>query len=186
VLTLAELAVPAIKAQPQAKRDAFLAEVAAAIQADGRITLSEFVLYTYLKQRLREGAGLPIRTQHASLDAVAADAHAVLSLVSLASGEAQAAYARGNAVVRLAPQAPLGVAELDTPRIGAALERLRHVAPLRKPAFIKACFEAAAADGTFHLAEAELVRMIAATLDCPVPPLLAAQDPASLAATRAA
>jgi Zn-dependent protease with chaperone function len=182
MLTLVELSVPAIKGEPQKARDAFLAELAAAVQADRRVTLSEFVLFTYVRQRLREGAGLPIRTQFRAIEEVAAEAHLVLSLVALASGDAAAAYARGNAVLGLAQPAPLAREALDTPRVGQALERLRHLAPLRKPALLKACFEAAAADGTVRLVEAELVRMVAATLDCPVPPLLAAQDPAALAA----
>jgi hypothetical protein len=38
------------------------------------------------------------------------------------------------------------------------------------------------ADGVLRIAEAELLRAIAATLDCPVPPLLAAQDPLLLVA----
>jgi len=38
------------------------------------------------------------------------------------------------------------------------------------------------ADGRLRLAEAEILRAIAATLDCPVPPILAAQDPLLLAA----
>ena len=41
---------------------------------------------------------------------------------------------------------------------------------------------AAMADGQLRLAEAELLRVVAATLDCPVPPVLAAQDPLTLAA----
>jgi Zn-dependent protease with chaperone function len=186
MLTLAELAVPAIKEQPQRARDAFIAELAAAVQADRRVTLAEFVLYTFLKQRLREGAGQAIRTQFAAIEALAAEAHLVLSLVALASGDAPAAYARGNAILRLAPEAPLRREDLDTPRVGEALERLRHLAPLRKPALLKACFECIAADGVIRLAEAELVRMVAATLDCPLPPLLASQDPAALPAARAA
>jgi hypothetical protein len=47
---------------------------------------------------------------------------------------------------------------------------------------LKACFETSAADGVFRLAEVELVRMVAATLDCPIPPVLAAQDPRDLPA----
>jgi Zn-dependent protease with chaperone function len=182
MLTLAELALPALRSQPQKARDAFIAELAAAVQADRRVTLGEFVLFTFIKQRLREGAGQPIRTQFAKLEEVATDAHAVLSLVALASGDAAGAYARGNAIAGLAEAVPLGLDQLDTPRISAALERLRHLAPLRKPALLKACFEAAAADGELRLAEAELVRMVAATLDCPVPPLLSARDPGALAA----
>jgi len=61
---------------------------------------------------------------------------------------------------------------LSTARVGEALERLRHLAPFQKPGVLKACVEAAAADGKVGLAEAELVRMVAATLDCPVPPII--------------
>src|SRR5262249_654411 len=46
VLTLAELALPAVKAQPQPQRDRFLAEYAARVERDGRVTLHEFVLLT--------------------------------------------------------------------------------------------------------------------------------------------
>ena len=178
MLTLAELAVPAIKEQRQKLRDAFLADLAAMVEADRRVTLREFVLLTLLKQRLREGAGQPIRTEHRRIEDVAQDAHLVLSLVSMD----QAAFARGAAVLKLGWQAPIARDALNTASIGQSLERLRHLTPFAKPGLLKACFEAAAADGVLRLAEAELVRMVAATLDCPVPPLLAAQDPQALAA----
>ncbi len=178
MLTLAELAVPAIKEQRQKARDSFLSDLAAMVESDRRVTLREFVLLTLLRQRLREGAGQPIRTQFRKVEEVADDAHLVLSLVSLD----QAAFEKGAAVLKLGWQAPLAREALNAARIGESLERLRHLAPFAKPGILKACFEAAAADGVFRLAEAELVRMVAATLDCPVPPLLAAQDPKALAA----
>jgi Zn-dependent protease with chaperone function len=182
-LTLAELAVPAVKSQPQAARDRFLAEYAAQVEADGRVTRREFVLLTFLRQRLRAGAGEPIPARYRKIGEIAGDAHAVLSLVALAAGETQArAFASGAGVLKLGLEAPLPAAALTSASIAGSLERLRHLAPLAKPAFLHACVEAASADGKFRLAEAELVRMVAATLDCPVPPLLAAQDPLALAA----
>jgi uncharacterized tellurite resistance protein B-like protein len=76
--------------------------------------------------------------------------------------------------------APLAGETLTSGTISASLERLRHLAPFAKPALLKACVEAAAADGAFNLAEVELVRMVAATLDCPMPPVIASLDPRSL------
>jgi len=178
MLTLADLAVPAIKEQRQAARDAFLADFAAMVEADRRVTLREFVLLTLLRQRLREGAGQPIPARFRKIDEVAADAHLVLSLVSLD----KAAFDKGAAVLKLGWQALLARETLTTAKVGESLERLRHLSPFAKPGILKACFEAAAADGVVRLSEAELVRMVAATLDCPVPPLLAAQDPQALAA----
>src|SRR5256886_14822411 len=63
MLMLADLAVPAIKAQAQPQRDRFLAGLAALVVSDRRVTLRELVLLTLLRQRLREGAGQPISTR---------------------------------------------------------------------------------------------------------------------------
>jgi Zn-dependent protease with chaperone function len=170
MLTLADLAVPAIKEQRQKARDAFLADLAAVVEADRRVTLREFVLLTLLRQRLREGAGQPIRTRFRRIEEVAADAQVVLSLASLD----RAAFEKGAAVLGLGWQGPLEREALTTAKVSEALERVRHLSPFAKPALLKACVEAAAADGVFRLPEVELVRMVAATLDCPVPPAIAA------------
>jgi hypothetical protein len=37
------------------------------------------------------------------------------------------------------------------------------------------------ADGTIRVMEAELMRLVGAVLDCPLPPLLESVDPATLA-----
>jgi Zn-dependent protease with chaperone function len=183
LLTLAELALPALRSLSQAARDRFVSEFSALVEADGRVTRREFVLSTFLRQRLRAGAGEPIPTRYRKLEEIAEDAHAVLSLVAWASGAAAGkAFAKGAAVLRLGWSAPLAPAALTGARIAASLERLRHLAPFEKPALLKACVEAATLDAGFDLAEAELVRAVAATLDCPVPPILAVQDPVELAA----
>ena len=172
MLTLADLAVPAIKEQRQKARDAFLADLAAVVEADRRVTLREFVLLTLLRQRLREGAGQPIATRFRRVEEVAADAQDVVSLVALAGSDHAAAFARGAAVLKLGWTEIVSIEALSTARVGEALERLRHLAPFQKPGVLKACVEAAAADGKVGLAEVELVRMVAATLDCPVPPII--------------
>ena len=182
-LLLIDLALPALKQFEQKRRDAFLAEVSRLVEADRKVTLSEFVQATLLRQHLREGAGKPIRTKFGKIGEVAQDAHVVLSLIAHASrGDAAAAHARGKAILGIELPGPVPVVELTSARIGEALERLRHLEPFTKPRVLKACLETAAADGVFRLAEAELVRAVAATLDCPIPPVIGALDPATLAA----
>ena len=103
-------------------------------------------------------------------------------LARAARDQAGEAFGKGAAALGLDWREPIEAQALTADRIAASLERLRHLAPFAKPRVLKSCVAAAAADGVFRLAEAELVRMVAATLDCPMPPVLAAQDPRSLAA----
>lgn len=182
-LLLIELALPALKQLSQKRRNDFLAEVTRTVEADRKVTLSEFVQATLLRQHLREGAGKPIPTRFRKVEEVAQDAHLVLSLIAHASqGDTEAAHAKGKAVLGIELPGPMPAAGLSAARLAEALERLRHLQPFQKPRVLKACVETAAADGTFRLAEAELVRAVAATLDCPLPPVIGALDPATLAA----
>ncbi len=182
-LLIFELALPALKQLPQKRRDTFLAEVRRRVEADRKVTLAEFVQATLLRQHLREGAGKPIPTKFGKVEDVAQDAHVILSLIAHASrGDTEAAHAKGKAVLGVELPGALPAAELTAARLETALERLRHLQPFQKPRVLKACVETAAADGRFRLAEAELVRAVAATLDCPLPPVIGALDPATLAA----
>ena len=47
---------------------------------------------------------------------------------------------------------------------------------------LKGLFAAVTSDGTIRVVEAELMRLVGAVLDCPLPPLLETIDPATLAA----
>ena len=182
-LLLLELALPALRQWAQKRRDAFLAMVQALVEADQKTTLGEFVQATLLRQRLREGAGKPIPTQYKKVEDVAADANAVISLIAHVSrGSTEVSHAKGQAILGFALPALLTLGELTAARMQQALERLRHLAPFQKPRLLKACVETAAADGPFRLAEMELVRAVAATLDCPIPPVIQSLDPATLAA----
>ena len=71
-----------------------------------------------------------------------------------------------------------GAFKLETAR--EALEKLKGLAPLAKPALVKGLFAAVSADGTIRIMEAELMRLVGATLDCPLPPLFEHLDPATL------
>jgi uncharacterized tellurite resistance protein B-like protein len=66
--------------------------------------------------------------------------------------------------------------------IGAAFEALKNLAPMQKAVLVKGLFAAVSADGTIRVVEAELMRLTAALLDCPLPPLFDELDPAALAA----
>ncbi|MCG8414623.1 MAG: peptidase M48 Ste24p, partial [Pseudomonadales bacterium] len=62
--------------------------------------------------------------------------------------------------------------DISFSKLDRALDELCLVKPLEKPLLLKACVETVSADGQIKPIEAEMVRAIAATLDCPMPPLL--------------
>lgn len=67
----------------------------------------------------------------------------------------------------LQQRATLNLDELDS-----ALDTLNQLKPLQKPAILKACASAISADQIITANEHELLRAIADSLDCPMPPLL--------------
>ena len=67
----------------------------------------------------------------------------------------------------------VAVKDIDFDLLNGALDALAELKPLKKPALLKACVSCITADGNIQAIETELLRAIAATIDCPVPPLLA-------------
>jgi uncharacterized tellurite resistance protein B-like protein len=60
-------------------------------------------------------------------------------------------------------------------QIDASLDRLAQAAPIIKKNLLEACIHTVGADGVILEAEAELLRTVADTLDCPMPPFVAAE-----------
>lgn len=67
---------------------------------------------------------------------------------------------------------PIAVSELDFEKLNTALNEFVQLKPLQKPALLKACAACIAADRKVAPIEAELLRAIASTIDCPMPPLI--------------
>ena len=91
----------------------------------------------------------------------------------------RAAMAAGAKEMGLPVEAPPGALSLDA--VSAALANLKRLRPLEKARLVKGLFAAVSADGTIRVIEAELMRLVGAVLDCPLPPLIDAIDPTALA-----
>ncbi|MGQ0510806.1 MAG: M48 family metallopeptidase [Betaproteobacteria bacterium] len=185
-----DLALPAVKASPQATHDELIKALEIAVQADRRVSLHEFVVLTLVRDQLvhRPRGPAPAGRRIAELGA---EARLLLSLIAHAGtrqdatgrrGEAlQAAIDAGAKEMSLAPATAAGVAgELTLNKAGAALAALKALAPMQKAVLIKGLFATVSHDGSIRLAEAELMRLAGAVLDCPLPPLLETIDPATL------
>ncbi|PCJ21727.1 MAG: heat-shock protein HtpX [SAR86 cluster bacterium] len=81
------------------------------------------------------------------------------------------AYLAGAETLKLSTEL-IAVTSITFEELNAALDELAQLKPLQKPALLKACVACIAADGNVEPIEAELLRAVAATIDCPIPPLL--------------
>ena len=186
-LAVIDLALPAIKSAPAAARSELLKALEAVIHADRRVSLHEFALLTLMRSQLAAPASIPGRFK--TIDAARADVVLLLSLVAHAGcgpgagGEQEfaAAFSAGAADMRLKNVSPVSRGAIQLDAVGNALENLRGLAPLPKAVLVKGLFAAVTADGTIRIMEAELMRMVGAVLDCPLPPLLEHVEPAALA-----
>jgi len=185
-LPVIDLALPAIKGAPEAARQELLRALELVIHADRRVSLHEFVVLTLARSQLA-----PLRKPGAvgrrKLAELRPQALVVLSLVARAGtrrdapGEALASAMRAGTAQLRWPEAP-AAAGVSLEAASAALEALQELAPLEKAILVKALFAAVTDDGVITVAQAELMRLVGAVLDCPLPPLLATIDPAKLAA----
>ena len=172
-LALVALALPELRKGLDAPaRAKFLDRARALIQADRRVTLSEFVFITILEAHLasRPAAG------HAACSGLAVECARVLSLLAHAGSDAAAAFGRGRDSIGLQSVALTGREDLKLDEVSSALARLRELAPADKGRFVAACAEVTTADGEVRLAEHELLRAVCSSLDCPMPQALAALD----------
>ena len=169
-LPLVDLALPALKLMDEPARKAFLVAVEAAIRADARVSLREFVLLSLLRHQLAPPA--PV-AEGRRLEALRDEAVLLLSLIAHAGrAESAAAFRAGAGQIGLREAQLLARESITPDAADAALDRLRGLAPLAKALLVKAMFAAANADGDLQLEEVELLRLAGAVLDCPLPPLI--------------
>jgi hypothetical protein len=186
-LAVVDLALPALKAAPEATKQQLIAGLEAVINADRRVSLHEFVVLTFVREQLWAKPKPPRADKR--IGELKTHAATLLGLLAHAGTRADATGSRAEAL-QTALRAGAQVMLIDVPTatefapaaIGAAFEALRGLAPMQKAVLVKGLFAAVTADGTIRVVEAELMRLVGAVLDCPLPPLLEEVDPASLAA----
>ena len=188
-LPVIDLALPALRSASAETKAQFMKTLEAVINADRRVSLHEFIVLAFMRAQIAPPAK-PVAPGFRALDSVRDDALRLLSLVARAGqrrgleaeGAVAAAFAAGAAEMGLADAALLPFDALNAGNVDTALRTLRDLAPMPRALLVQGLFAAATADGTIRVVEAELLRMVGAALDCPLPPLMEDLDPARLAA----
>jgi Zn-dependent protease with chaperone function len=178
-LPLLGLAVPALRRLPAPARGRLLADAEALARADGVITPFEFALLKTVRRHVpAPGTGRPSpAARPIALNDALPEAEVMLSVLARAAGDANAAaaaFAAGAAVlVAPTPLRMRDTADCSLDALDRALDRLAQVSPFGKRLLITAAAHAVSADGHVEPAEGELLRAIAESLECPLPPLWA-------------
>ncbi|MGA2175127.1 MAG: M48 family metallopeptidase [Verrucomicrobiota bacterium] len=183
-LPLVDLALPALSHLSPAQYEEFRAAAEYLIESDGQVEFFEFVLQKIVLRHLDgqfKGARKPI-IQYYTLSGVAGDCAVLLSALAYVGQQEpekiQAAFQQGAAALGSAARTPLALlpsGQCGLEQIDAALDRLVEAVPQIKKNVLNACALTVAADGVIEEGEAELLRAIAETLDCPLPPFLQAE-----------
>jgi Zn-dependent protease with chaperone function len=180
-IPLVDLALPALRRLSPSQFEQFRGAVNALIASDNQTDLFEFMLQKIVMRHL-DTRFYPERrtaTQYYDLRPLARDAGILLSATAYAGADnpaqAQAAFAKGaESLGRIArTEIPwLPPSECELPHLDAALDRFAQSVPQIKKNVLTACSETVAFDALIQPREAEILRAIADTLDCPIPPFL--------------
>ncbi len=179
-LPLVNLAIGALRNLEAGQFQKFSDALEWLVESDGQMELFKFVLQKIVRHQLASkfAPTRPATVQYYTLKPLVPDCAVVLSALARVGSadepEIQKAFAAGapflrapaNAELALLPAGRFGIAEVD-----AALNRLMLAAPIIKKNLLEACARVIGADGVIQEAEAELLRAVAETLDCPIPPL---------------
>lgn len=177
-LPLLEIAFPALRQTPRPQLQ-FLVDLGRRlIELDGHISLREFCLFRILERDLQTalgGSSRPIR-RNVARDSVRDAAIGLLAIVATRGHEDRnkqsQAFAAGIAgfgdwaKARALPQARATAAELQD-----ILDTLQFMNNAARRSMVDAVAAAITADRKLTATEAELLRAICATLNCPLPPL---------------
>lgn len=179
-LPLVDLALPALRQLPQGERDLFWKSVMALIKADECVSMHEFVLVKVLTHHLGPVDRKANRgsIKYRALDPLLPHVQLILSALSHTgnpeSAAAQKAYLVGFQRLTAQPLPLLSPDRCEPMMLHRSFIEMAQASPSIKREFLDASAATVGADGQVTPEEAELLRAIGDTLDCPIPPILAA------------
>ena len=177
-LPLASIALPALRKLPRERLVALMKTITFLIQADGQVAVFEYCLSRLLRDQIEE-----VLHPHASrtfgnkdLAGCRKSVQALLTIVAqqghAEGAAARASYLAGMQAVLPREALPFAPVENWIAALDSALGELDDLKPQATAPLVDALLAVVNNDGQVTVAEAELLRVICATLHCPLPPLL--------------
>ncbi len=180
-LPLIDLTVPTLRQLSPQQCTHVLKQVKALAQADNRLNLSEYAVFLVLRQRLSRyffAKRQDKLVQFTQMKQILPDCITVLSALAAVGHDSPSAIAYGfrSGLFRLPgarhenlPKEPV---DYTLTQVGQSLKCLEIATPKLKQAVVDACAYTVLLDRKVTLEEAELLRAIVISLNCPIPPFL--------------
>jgi hypothetical protein len=184
-LPLVDLALPALRELSPAQYEQFDRATKQLIESDNQIDLFEYVLQKIVLRHLAPyySDARPPLIQYYALKPLAADCAVLLSALARLGpddpAQVQSAFERGAQHLSHAAEVELFLVppnQCELSDVNASLTRLAESVSQIKKNVLEACALTVAADGVITELEAEMLRAIADTLDCPMPPFIPPQE----------
>ena len=174
-LPLVSLALPALRRLSPPQYEEFSQCMEMLVACDKEVDLFEYTLKKIVSRHLRPSPPQPV--QYYSLNALLPDCAVLISaLARMGQGDlanAKVAFDRGmRALTPESGMALLTLNECGLDQIDDVLTRLAQTSSAIKKRVLHGCAHAVASDNVIQAEEAELLRAIAETLDCPIPPFI--------------
>lgn len=177
-LPLVTIALSSLRQLSPKQYELFKANFKTLIEIDKKISLLEWSLQKIVMHNLdavfdkNDAPKFGRRSLKGSKDSIAVLLSILAHATSQQGIEGSQALAAGAEMLEL-PLKLIDVSQINFEILNGALDELAELKPLQKPMLLKACVACIMADGQIQAIEVELLRAIAATIDCPVPPLVA-------------
>ncbi|XAL99442.1 M48 family metalloprotease [Phycisphaeraceae bacterium D3-23] len=180
-LSLVDLCVPALQQMSPKQYEVFKRNLDAMIEADERVDLFEWTLRRLLTRHLEAHLFRPSdpKVHYYAIKPVAEHCAVLLSTLARVGSkdedEVCEAYTAGAGVLGLEgiDLMPRDCCRLSS--VASGFDELTKLSPREKKKLLRSCAVVIAADGKITVSEGELMRAVADSLDCPMPPLLPGQ-----------
>ncbi len=176
-LALLDISLPALKHLSPPQYQLFKTAMNSVIRANDHTDLIEWSFFRIITHNLE-----PQKTPNRFVDLAQLknETCTLLSIIAYAGADtlenAQTAFNSSKTILGFDDAILMNESDYSLMDLDVAISRLHCLKPLQKPKLLKAISQCVLADQKITVLEAELFRAIADTLDCPVPPLIVANQ----------
>lgn len=171
-------AFPALRQLTREQRTQLISALNGMLQREGRLSLRSYTLRQLARVQLRDDLDPGASAGRLTIDRLSAELQVLFSVLAQHGNAdptaARRAYEAGMHHVLPRERPAFASSDNWSQQLDAALNRLDQLVPMGKEQLVEGLLKTVTHDQQLTIAEAELLRVVCASLHCPLPPLLRA------------